>query len=93
MKHDKNYQEALYSEEDNSDKRIYDTETNFCHVKIHKTFLKKTNNAASRLFNHCIKEAITSPELHYTWYSSEPLGVTTFTNVLPDISKQDGNIE
>lgn len=66
------------------------TGTKSSPVKMLKTFLNKTDTAATRLFNQCIKEAIHSPQQQSVWYSAKSLGVSTFRNFLPDICKQSG---
>lgn len=69
---------------------MYATGTKSSPVKMLKTFLNKTDTAATRLFNQCIKEAIHSPQQQSVWYSAKSLGVSTFRNFLPGICKQSG---
>lgn len=86
----KNYQGGISSDEYNADKRMYATMTENCPVKILKFFIEKTPEKATNLFNKTYKLAIENPDSCATWYTVSPLGKSSFTNFLPDISKMAG---
>lgn len=86
----KNYQGGITSDEYNADKRMYATLTENCPVKILKHFMQRTPENATHLFNRIDKFAMEHPDCCDTWYTASPLGKSSFTNFLPDISKMAG---
>lgn len=88
----KNYQGGLSNQEDfATDKRMYAyPDSPSCPVQMLKFFIQKTDSNATKLFNHCLKDATISPSTCDIWYTSQSLGKNTFRNFLPDISKQAG---
>ncbi|XP_061190955.1 uncharacterized protein LOC133199094 [Saccostrea echinata] len=85
----KNYQSRLDKNEVMADKRMYETQSTICPVRMLKFFLSKTVNSASNLFNKCVREALVNPTLEY-WYTGKPLTQRAFVNFLPSICKMAG---
>ncbi|XP_069129354.1 uncharacterized protein [Argopecten irradians] len=86
----KNYQGGLSKEKPMADRRMYATRTSSCPVAMLKKLIAKTDPNAQKPFNQCVKEPITSPELHNIWFTAKSIGKSTFANFLPDICKQAG---
>ena len=72
------------------DKRMYATGGSQCPVESLRNFLQRTDSQAQSLFNHCSKEALTSPETTDIWYSAKPCKPYQFTKFMPDISRNAG---
>jgi hypothetical protein len=85
----KNYQGGLDKNEEMGNKRMYETHSKICPVKMLKFFLSKTAKSATNLFNKCAKDAI-SNRTQELWYTSQPLTQRTFVDFLPDICKMAG---
>lgn len=83
----KNFQGGLYSKEALADKRMYATGGKNCPIMLLKLLLNKTDKNATSLFNVCVKEALNTPASFEIWYTSKPLGKTSFKSFMPDISK------
>ncbi|KAK3089650.1 hypothetical protein FSP39_005342 [Pinctada imbricata] len=86
----KNWQGGLSNQEAPQDKRMYATGEPTCPVLSLKSFLRHTDTQADALFNHIVKDASVSPQLHDTWYMAKPVKPYQFTKFMPDISRNAG---
>lgn len=85
----KNWQGGLDSSDSISDKRMYSCEGDRCPVASLKLFISKTDPAATFLFNHIKREAMSwkSPADLQLWYSNKSVKPYQFSRFMADVSK------
>ncbi|XP_061185494.1 uncharacterized protein LOC133193549 [Saccostrea echinata] len=86
----KNWQGGLDNQEAPQDKRMYATGDLHCPIASLRTLIQHTDPQAQSLFNHCTKEALSSPETTEVWYMAKPCKQYQFSKFMPDISRNAG---